>query len=397
LSPALQAAQATPAGTRQGGGTTTVPQASVKPFCQAAKIGTRLVGSFNPQVSASPAPIGPIALASSGGYVKRWLLERTLTGGGGTTPGVLQADGPWNIDSLVTLTEPNNNPIVNLTGYNLYLADIYGGYAMGEDPATDPDFSANGSNPALVPYLPIELDPTGLGALSDLSSSSGYQLYVLPNPNGTVWSTLPSPLPTATLAVTAEYWTLPDQVDSAQQPQAIVPPRAGTIQMWNQILNIQLAAGGGNQEYQLNRMGNRLRTILMVTRSSGARNAGVFPVPMRLEWDDVILRSNSPALVRKMMREKVLSQTATQQAGVFGLFFNEGINRYVGGNGASSWLPTVVDTRWALSGNFASATAPSLVWVVNDVSYAPLGAVERTTVGVSGPGFHPGSNVGQAM
>lgn len=395
----LQAAQAQQSAqaARPSGGQQMQTQAQVKPFCQASKVGTRLVGSFQPQVSATPAPVGPIALASSGGYVKRWLLENILSGGGGTTAGVLQADGPWNLDALVTLTEPNNNPVLNLTGYNLYLADIYGGYAMGEDPVNDPDYATSLGNIQEWPYIPIELDPTGLGALSDLSSSSGYQLYLLPNPVGTVYSTVPSPLPSRATNVSAEFWTLPDTEDADGASQAIVPPRAGTIQMWNQILNIGLAAGGGNQEYQLNRMGNRLRTILMVMRSAGARSATPFPNPMRLEWDDVILRNMSPYYVRKMMKEKTLSQVATVQTGVYALFFNEGISRFVGGNGASSWLATVVDTRFALSGQFAAATTPTLDWLINDVSYAPLGAVERTTVGPSGPGFKPGSTVGQAM
>jgi hypothetical protein len=75
------------------------------------------------------------------------------------------------------------------------------------------------------------------------------------------------------------------------------------------------------------------------------------------------------------------------------LFFNEGISRFVGGNGASSWLPTVTDTRFALNGQFSSATTPTLDWIVNDVSRAPLGAVERTTVGQSGPGYHPAQPV----
>lgn len=393
--PALQAASGNANAPRQSGQVAQGQPGQVKPFAQASKNGTRLVGSFQPQVSASPAPIGPVALTASGGYIKRWILENIETGGGGTTAGVLQADAPWNLDALITLSEPNNNPVLNLTGYNLYLADIYGGYAMGENPANDPDYSTSQGNINTWPYIPVELDPTGLGALSDLSSSSGYQLYILPNPNATVYSTIPSPLPSRALNVYADFWTLPERVDGEGSPQAIVPPRAGTIQMWNQILNIVLSAGGGNQEYQLNRMGNRLRTIIMVTRANGARADAVYPNPMRLEWDDIILHNVSPQIVRKRMYEKTLSQAA-RPTGTFALFFNEGITRFVGGNGASSWLPTVVDTRFALSGQFASATSPTLDWIVNDVSYAPLGAVERTTVGPSGPGYHPGSTVGAA-
>jgi hypothetical protein len=392
----LQAATQ-PRNTATGGNSAAPAQAApaVKPFCQASKVGTRLVGSFQPAVSAAPAPIGPTALNASGGYVKRWIIENILSGGGGTTAGVLSADGPWNLDSLITLTEPNNNPVLNLTGYNLYLADIYGGYTLGENPANDPDYSTALGNINDWPYIPIELDPTGLGALSDLSSASGYQLYILPNPDTVTYTTLPSPLPTRATNVYAEFWTLPDQEDADSVQQAIVPPRAGTIQMWNQILNIVLSAGGGNQEYQVNRMGNRLRTVLMVTRSSGARSDVPFPNPCRLEWDDIILHNLSPQILRKRMFEKCLSQTV-RPTGVFMFPFNEGISRYVGGNGTNSWLSTVVDTRFALNGNFAAASAPTLDYVINDVSFAPLGAVQRTTVGPSGPGFHPGNNVGSA-
>lgn len=375
-----QAASARPAGAQA--------QQAPKPFCQASKIGTRLVGSFVPTVGAAPAAIGPATLTASGGYIRRWILETILSGGGGTTPGVLQADGPWNLFSLVTVSEPNNNPVLNLTGYNLFLADIYGGFSTGENPTNDPDYSTTLGNVNMWPYVPIELDPTGLGALSDLSSSSGYQLYLLPNPIATVFSTLPSPVPTALVNVYAEYWTLPERTDARNIPQAIVPPRAGTIQMWNQIQNIVLAAGGGNQEMQLNRMGNQIRTLLMVTRSSGARSDAVFPNPARIEWDDVILHGVSPQIIRKRMFEMVLSQAA-RPAGVFMIPFNQGIERNVGGNGASSWLSTVTDTRFALQGQFPAATAPTLDYVINDISRAPLGAVERTTVGPSGPGYHP--------
>lgn len=379
---------------QQGKAQAAASSAAVKPFCQASKVGERLVGTVTPAISAAPPAIGPFTLTASGGFIRRWILEVILSGGGGTTPGVLAADGPWNLFALVTATEPNNNPIVNLTGYNLYLADIYGGYSAGANPASDPDYSTTLGNVNMWPYLPVELDPTALGALSDLSSSSGYQLYLLPNPITTVYTTSPSPVPTALVNVYAEFWTLPDRSDG-RTAQAIVPPRAGTIQMWNQILNVVLAAGGGNQEMQLNRMGNQLRTVLLVTRSSGARSDTPFPNPARLEWDDVILQGVSPQILRKRMWELAISQ-ATRPVGAFMIPFNQGIERNVGGAGASSWLATVTDTRFAIAGQYPAATAPTLDWIVNDVSRAPLGAVERTTVGPSGPGYHPPQPAQQA-
>ena len=389
------AQQAQQAGNAQTRGQAVQQPPPIKPFCQASKVGERLVGSFVPTIGATPPAIGPFTLTASGGFVRRWILETILSGGGGTTAGVLSADGPWNLFALVTATEPNNNPVLNLTGYNLFLSDIYGGYSAGANPTSDPDYATTLGNVNMWPYIPVELDPTALGALSDLSSSSGYQLYVLPNPIATVYTTLPSPVPTALVNVYAEFWTLPERQDARNQMQAIVPPRAGTIQMWNQILNVVLAAGGGNQEMQLNRMGNQLRTVLLVTRSSGARSDTPFPNPARLEWDDVILQGVSPQILRKRMWELTISQ-ATRPVGVFMIPFNQGIERNVGGNGASSWLSTVTDTRFAIAGQYPAATAPTLDWIVNDISRAPLGAVERTTVGPSGPGYHPPQPVQQA-
>ena len=380
--------------TQASGGQTSAKTAAPKPFCQASKPGTKLVGNFVPTVSAAPVPVGPIPLTPCGGYVKRWFLETVLSGGGGTTPGVFTAggDGPWNYFALITVTEPNNNPICNLTGFNLYLADIHGGYANGSDPSQDEAYTLGSpvGNLNMTPYVPVEIDPTGLGAMSDLSGSSGYQFYALPNPDTTIFSTLPSPLPTANLAVYTEHWTLPSKTDAAQQAQSIVPPRAGTLQMWNQILNIALAAGGGNQEYQLNRMGYKIRTLGMVTRAAGARSATPFPNPMRFEWDDIILYNLDPQTLRKRMKEKTLQQAQmANEVGAYFLYFNEGISRFVGGNGASSWLSTVVDTRIALSGQFAAASTPTVDWLINDVSYAPLGGVARTSVGPGSPGFNP--------
>jgi len=379
---ALAAAATQAAPKSQAAGTQSAPQ---KPFCQASKKGWRLVGSVQPAISATPAAIGPFTLTASGGYIRRYVLETILSGGAG---GVLSPDAPWNLFSLVTCSEPNNNPIVNLTGFNLYLASVYSGFSAGADPRADPDYSVLNGNINMWPYLPIEHDPTGLGALSDLSSSSGYQLYLLPNPDTTVWATLPSPLPTAQVNVYADFWTLPDRNDGQGNAQTIVPPRAGTICMYNQILNIVLSAGGGNQEMQLNRMGNQIKTVGMVTRTSGLRADGPFPNPVRIEWDDVILAGTSPQVLRKKMWELSISQ-APRPVGCHFLFFNDGIERNVGGNGASSWLATVTDTRFALSGQFAAATSPTLDYIINDVSRAPLGSVERTTVGPSGPGYHP--------
>ena len=65
-----------------------------------------------------------------------------------------------------------------------------------------------------------------------------------------------------------------------------------------------------------------------------------------------------------------------------------GIDRTVGANGVSSFLPTVTATRYELSG--ASGGAGTLDWVINDVSSAPVSGVQRASVG-GGLGYSPPS------
>jgi hypothetical protein len=132
-------------------------------------------------------------------------------------------------------------------------------------------------------------------------------------------------------------------------------------------------------------MGNQLRTVIMVTRASGLRSETPFPNPAQLRWDDINLRIESPQSIRKLMREFIVGNT-TRDVGVYVYPYSTGITREVGGNGVSSYLPTVTATRYELSG--ASGGAGTLDWVINDVSSAPVSGVQRATVG-AGLGYTP--------
>jgi hypothetical protein len=134
-------------------------------------------------------------------------------------------------------------------------------------------------------------------------------------------------------------------------------------------------------------MGNQLRTVIMVTRAAGLRSETPFPNPAQLRWDDINLRIESPQSVRKIMRE-MLDTTSARDVGVYCYPYSAGITRTVGGNGVSSFLPTVTATRYELSG--ASGGAGTLDWIVNDVSSAPVSGVQRASVG-AGLGYNPPS------
>lgn len=354
-------------------------QQRARPFVQAAKHGRQQATQNAITPGAAQQNIGPVPLPASGGFLRRIHIQAVASGGAGS--GVGNGDYPFDIFNQIKLLEPNNTPILDLSGYNLLLADTYGGYAENPDPRVDPDYSANGNNPNIQPYIPIELDPTAVGSLADLSSSSAFQLFMAVNPSANIWTTAPTTIPSIAITTFQDYWTLPNPEDMDGNPQATTPPFPGTIQIWSQIPNISIASG---QRQQLNRMGNQLRTVIIVARSAGVRAEGPMPNPISLRWDDVILVNSDLQTIRKTMREMV-DGLVTRDTGVYAIPYNFGVDRKVGGNGVSSYLPTVTATRYEISGANSGGT---IDWIVNEVTSAPVAGVQRSTTG-GGLGYYP--------
>jgi hypothetical protein len=370
-----------------GTGTTSAPASAAqaaRPFCQAAQFGVEqgvVFGGAATLQSVNTQTYQPTPVPATG-YIRRIRLTTVLTAG---TAGTFTAggDAPFNFFNLVRLAEPNAAPIVELTGYNLLLADLFGGYAGWDDPRQDWDFVGTSPNINIEPYVPVELDMTGMGALSNLSNASAFRLTMIAEAAGNIYSANPAPFPAFTVTPHVDYWSLPNAYDQNGNPQATAPPYPGTIQLWSQIQNLSLATG--NNRTSLNRMGNQLRTVIMVTRIAGLRSETPFPNPAQFRWDDINLRIESPQSLRKWMKEFIIT-TSARDVGVYTYPYSNGITREVGGNGVSSFLPTVTATRYELSGS--SGGAGTLDWVINDVSSAPVSGVQRSTVG-GGLGFYP--------
>jgi hypothetical protein len=352
-----------------------------RPFTQASDFGVEQGNVFTNTQGINTITNGPAPLPATG-YIRRVRLETVLAGG---AAGVFVSGGDagFNFFNLIRFSEPNAAPVFELTGFNTLLADVFGGYTAWNDPRQDYDYNATSPNINIEPYVPVELDPTGMGALSNLSNASAFRLTLVAEAASNIYSTNPTTFPTFTVTPHVDYWTLPNPVDSAGNPQATAPPFPGTIQLWSQIQNLTMSQG--NNRTSLARMGNQLRTVIMVTRQGGIRSETPFPNPASLRWDDINLRIESPQSLRKWMREFIVS-TSPRDVGVYVYPYSSGIGRQVGGNGVSSFLPTVTATRYELSG--ASAGAGTLDWIINDVSSAPVSGVQRATVG-GGLGFYP--------
>jgi len=359
-------------------------QAPQVPFAQASHHGCEQAAVFTAvQPGAAQQTLGPTPLPATG-YLRRVCIEvSNNTAGVGDT---FNGDGPFNLFALIRLTDTNGAPIFELSGYNTCLADTYGGFAGASDPRVLPDYSMGGGNTATFNiYVPLELDPTGMGSPANLSASSAYRLTLIVDTTANIYQ-VTGTAQKFNITIWNEYWTLPNQTDGQGRQQAIAPPYAGTIQLWSQQPNVSVAAG--TQRTPLNRMGNLLRSVLGVYRSSSlVRSDGVVGDPLTLRWDDINLDVASRQLIRTRMREYVNDLTS-RDVGVymFGLY-NYGLGRLVGDRSVVSWLPTVSATRYEV--NNSAGAGGTMDWIINDVSVAATAPQSRAVAGGAGVQFHP--------
>lgn len=345
-----------------------------RPFIQAAHQGVEQAQAFNGTLSGAIQTFGPAPLPATG-FIRRVTLQTVLTGGVAGTY-ITNGDQPFNFYNLIRFAEPNAAPVFELSGFNTLMANIYGGYAGVNDPRNDPDYVATAPNINIEPFVPVEIDMTAMGALSNLTNASAFRLTCIVEADTNIYSSNPTTLPAFVITPHMDYWTLPNGVDQDGVQQATNPPFPGTIQLWSQLTNLTINTG--NNRTALSRMGNQLRTIIMVSRISGIRADTPFPNPAQLRWDDLNMRIESPQHLRKTIREYTNGLTV-RDTGTYVYPYSYGITRFVGGNGLASVLPTVTATRYELSGS--SSAAGTFDWIVNDLSSAPTAGVQRASLG----------------
>lgn len=211
------------------------------------------------------------------GYLANLWIKLT-TSGGTAGAGVNAADAPFNAIQIFRFLDPNGHAILDTDGYGLYLLNKYGArYWLG-----DPSKLPGANTAAVVAYkydliVPLQINPElGIGAIPNMDSSGPYRIQAVGNTTGAIHSTPPTAESLVTLSVGGEFLSLPDRQSRVNgSPQMIAPPGldkgfAIVGEYTKQTFNIQ--SGGGVQTIRLTRVGNIIRQLFLVARSSaGAR------------------------------------------------------------------------------------------------------------------------------
>ena len=330
------------------------------------------------------------------GFLRAIWLVVTTTGSAGTS--VFGPDGPFNALQNIVLQEPNGAQICNFpSGYDLFLANKFGGYESLSDPRLSPNFSAVAAGGAFSFTLrvPVEIDVrSGLGALPNQNSGALFRLKVnlsgtATSPAGTALYTTvpPTTLPTVRVRAYAEEWDQPEASTNGVANQT-VPPALNTTQYWSRQ---DFPINAGTSNIRLTRMGNYLRNLVFVLRDATTAARLVqdpnFPDPGTIYYDTRPLDTVSRAvwLDRIMNRYNYggygaggnLGSPGTllgvdsgngREAGVWPFDFCHEFDGSVGFENRDLWLPTYSSTRFEIGGNWGGAA--TLTVLTNDVTIA---------------------------
>lgn len=302
------------------------------------------------------------------GYLRYYDLLVEATGGTGTAA-IYAADAPWSAIQEVTLSDINGAPIYGpVSGYDLFLTQLFGGYSFMTDPQLSPEFvtPATSGNYSFLLRIPLEIDVRdALGSVANMNAGANYQLRITAAASTAVYTTPPTGAPTVRFRGWIEAWAQPAAQSIEGFPQAVQPPALGTTQYWSRFIP---PVAAGQQTIQLRRVGNYLRMLVLVMRNAAGARVASLPDPIQIYWDSRLVFNEALALRRRFMWERY---NVTIPTGVIVFDMAHDFSGHVGQEMRDQWWRTVQSSRIEIQGAFG--VAGTLELLTNDV--APDGSI----------------------
>lgn len=236
-------------------------------------------------------------LVAKPGYFRNFRVTHTLTTGGTITSGTLQADAPYNLNSLIQLKDAFGTVLISGGGYEVSnLIGLYGGgfgVNNGSNLATNlPSYAALSATTGAGTFsyaLPLEFSK-GYGVLSGANASLLPTLQFSYNTFAALFSSSATGTqPTIGTTVDADFYWLPEGV-------AVEPPGLGSTRQWIQQQANPSISSASSTRVQLPRLGGFLDTIILEVRdSTGARTDQAWPSRLQLFVDGVPLIDSTMA------------------------------------------------------------------------------------------------------
>lgn len=317
-----------------------------------------------------------------GGYLRSLTFNVAATGGN-LSVATASADAPYNVIQNIFLRDPFGQPIIQLSGYALFLVNRYGGQigalGFGNDPANLPSFSAVNATTGVFNMqlsIPLELDSSGYCSLPDMNASSQPQIQVQFNASTVLYTGVTgSTVPTLTVALDEPYWMAP--VDN---PQA-APSDVGSSAQWSQVNAAMGVSANTYQRVQLPRVGTYIHTLILVLRDSTGARVDLWPTTDLTLWVDGV-----PILMETLNERANSMYTQFGQArptGVIVYSFRDSIQSFVSnGDTYDLLMPTTPATLLEVAGTFGNITnAPAQITAIVGELF-PLGGIPYSHLAV---------------
>lgn len=283
-----------------------------------------------------------------------------------------QGDGPFSVLSEVQLQDPQGIPFQILSGYELYVWNLFGGFTGQSDQVLSPYYTAvvstgaTGGNFSFVLRVPAELEPRdGVGALFNGSTASQFKVKIVLAASTAVYSTPPTALPTTVrVRLTSHGYQLAQMLPSGHAFEQEPPGGPIYNNLTRQVFQF---AGAGTLTVPLVRKGFLYREILFVVRDASLVRSNAIITNMVLKVDNVEHWNGDFAMYRHVTWERNRGQTgANLPAGLAMQSFCHDWDGLTGGETRDTYVPTTPGSIAEL--RLTASAAGSLTILVNDVT-----------------------------
>lgn len=234
-----------------------------------------------------------VITVNAGGFLRGLWLTVTATGGElGATGAALVADAPWSLVQSIEMETVQGKPLIYpISGWQMYMASLfcrpwdgdpgqYAAYARSIDPAFQIRFYNEVR--ATLACLPN----------TDARAKFRVRLTIAPLVGGLVTKATGVTAPTITIAIQKDDYGQPDPVDILGRQTAQTPPGLA----WQRFLSTQtITSTSGQKWYQLDRVGNFLRNILLEVRNPSGVRTTLTGTPIIWQLDNQFLVTETRA------------------------------------------------------------------------------------------------------
>jgi hypothetical protein len=283
------------------------------PFRRATTFRTSQLQTTGPQIMTVATQLVDVVINGSG-YIYGIDLYVTAAAAQNSATVVFKEDAPWSaLDSIVF--KDVNGELVNLSGFNLRLMNLYGGWTRNlETGSADANVYSITSGTAATAgsfgfhlFVPAGINRrTLIGILGNQDRAQSYELRSDFAASGSVYTTAPTTLPQETIARMYENYAVPAPSNAAGAQQQQFPDKFGVIHYLTQSVNPSPPAGGSTVNHYLSRLGNTIRLLVLVMRSNSSRATAETNLPTRIAFllGDTPLFTETVAYRRKLMFDR---------------------------------------------------------------------------------------------